>query len=183
MWGIWGRLKSRAALVAASWHVCPVPQHTRSTRWTRPEAAWMQSLLIMTLTPEHASNPMKRKHAVSWLFFSLLLGGCSLDRSYGPDTGFPGSPTVIYRVTATPDTVAPGDWVRLKCVVSDSLDPRINYLWNDLIVPGQQVLSRESEIVVQAPSDRPASRVLYAVQVTRSGFDGSASGYVSFYVR
>ena len=143
----------------------------------------MQSLLIMTLTPEHASNPMKRKHAVSWLFFSLLLGGCSLDRSYGPDTGFPGSPTVIYRVTATPDTVAPGDWVRLKCVVRDSLDPRIVYSWGNMSMPGLQVFPDTNEIAVQAPYDRPASFQLYSVRVNRPGSEGYALGFVNFYVK
>lgn len=126
---------------------------------------------------------MKRKHAVPWLFFSLLLGGCSLDRSYGPDTGFPGAPTVIYRVTATPDTVAPGDWVRLKCVVRDSLDSRTAYSWNDLSIPGLETLPNTSEIVVRAPFDRSASFQRYSVQVTRAGYSGSASGSILFYVK
>jgi len=115
---------------------------------------------------------MKRKHAVPWLFFSLLLAGCSITEGYGPDTSYPDPPTVIYRVTATPDTVAPGEWVRLKCVVRDSLDPTITYLWDNATIPGLQDLPHKAEILVQAPYNSPVPYQLYSVSVGRNGSSG-----------
>jgi len=114
---------------------------------------------------------------------AALLGGCDLPGNYGPDTSYPDSPTVIYRVTATPDTVAPGEWVRLKCVVRDSLDPTITYRWNNVSVPGLEDLPRMAEIVVQAPSDPLVHSQQYVVVVGRNGSSGTSQGNAFFIIR
>lgn len=120
------------------------------------------------------------------LFASLLaavLGGCGYTGDYGPDTSYPDPPTVIYRVTATPDTVAPGGWVRLKCVVRDSLDPTITYRWNNVSVPGLENLPRTAEIVVQAPSGPLVHSQQYVVEVGRNGSSGTAQGNAFFIIK
>lgn len=104
---------------------------------------------------------------------------------YGPDTSYPDPPTVIFRVTATPDTVAPGGWVRLKCVVRDSLDPTITYLWDNATIPGLQEIPRNAEILVQAPYNSPVPYQVYSVSVGRNGSSGIgvAQKSVGFIIR
>lgn len=123
------------------------------------------------------------KPTLSLSLLAALLGGCDLPGNYGPDTSYPDPPTVIYRVTATPDTVAPGGWVRLKCVVRDSLDPTITYRWNNVSVPGLEDLPRMAEIVVQAPSDPLVHSQQYVVEVGRNGSSGTSQGNAFFIIR
>ena len=125
------------------------------------------------------------KPTLSLSLLAALLGGCDLPGNYGPDTSYPDPPTVIYRVTATPDTVAPGGWVRLKCVVRDSLDPTITYRWNNGTVPGQEDLPRTAEILVQAPYNSPVPYQAYLVTVGRSGPAGGGitQGSTAFIIR
>lgn len=125
------------------------------------------------------------KPTLSLSLLAALLGGCDLPGNYGPDTSYPDPPTVIYRVTATPDTVAPGEWVRLKCVVRDSLDPTITYRWNNVSVPGLEDLPRTAEILVQAPYNSPVPYQEYLVTVGRSGPTGGGmtQGFTAFIIR
>ncbi|MCA0269674.1 MAG: hypothetical protein LCH53_10715 [Bacteroidetes bacterium] len=125
------------------------------------------------------------KPTLSLSLLAALLGGCDLPGNYGPDTSYPDPPTVIYRVTATPDTVAPGEWVRLKCVVRDSLDPTITYLWDNATIPGLQDLPRKAEILVQAPYNSPVPYQEFSVSVGRNGSSGIgvAKGYTAFIIR
>lgn len=119
------------------------------------------------------------------ILLAAVLGGCGLAEDYGPDTSYPDPPTVIYRVTATPDTVAPGGWVRLRCVVRDSLDPTITYRWNNSSVPGVEDLPRTAEILVQAPytSSQPFQRYLVTVGRRGPSGGGSAQGHAVFFIR
>ena len=121
------------------------------------------------------------KPTLSLSLLAALLGGCDLPGNYGPDTSYPDPPTVIYRVTATPDTVAPGGWVRLKCVVRDSLDPTITYRWNNVSVPGLEDLPRTAEILVQAPNDPSIQSQQYLVAVGRNGSSGVGTVKASAY--
>lgn len=121
------------------------------------------------------------------LFVSLIaaaLGGCDSHLWENPNENVD-PPTVIYRVTATPDTVAPGGWVRLKCIVRDSLDPTITYRWNNGTVPGQEDLPHTAEILVQAPYNSPVPYQEYLVTVGRTGSSGSGTtqGYTSFIIK
>jgi len=126
------------------------------------------------------------KHA---LFVSLLaaaLGGCDSHLWENPNENVD-PPTVIYRVTATPDTVAPGGWVTLECVVRDSLDPTITYQWTNASITGVQDLPRASKIRVQAPFEYDKSRPIrdYLVRVHRGSAQGSTSitGFVTFTIK
>ena len=124
------------------------------------------------------------KPALLAILLATTLSGCDSHLWENPNENVD-PPTVIYRVTATPDTVAPGGWVRLRCVVRDSLDPTITYFWDNASLPDLQVLPRTAEILVQAPYDSPTPFQRYYVEVGRNGSSGVgvAQGHVSFAIR